>query len=86
MTDYKVSARSASCVLAGHGVYPLLGPAAVDEVPQELLGAELLPRAPINGGNVVIIRIVTQDHVKCTVNQRHTPVRLGLKCRLMIDK
>ena len=79
MTDYtKCLPRSASGVLAGHGVYPLPGPAAVDEVPQELLGAELLPRVPVNGGNVVIIRIVTQDHVKCAVNQRNPPVRLGL--------
>ena len=49
---------SASGVQAGHGVYPLLGPGGVDEVAQELPRAELLTRAPVNGWNVVIIRII----------------------------
>ena len=69
---------SASGVEAGHVVYPLLGPGAVDEVAQQLPRAELLTRGPVNGGNVVIIRIITQEHVKCAVNQRYAPVRLGL--------
>ena len=49
---------SASGVQAGHGVYPLLGPGSVDEVAQELPRVELLTRAPVNGWNVVIIRII----------------------------
>ena len=74
----KLWLSSAVGVEAGHVVYPLLGPGAVDEVAQQLPRAELLTRGPVNGGNVIIIRIVTQEHVKCAVNQRYAPVRLGL--------
>ena len=49
---------SASGIQAGHGVYPLLGPGGVDEVAQELHRAELLTRAPVDGRNVVIVRII----------------------------
>ena len=74
----KLWLSSAVGVEAGHVVYPLLGPGAVYEVAQQLPRAELLTRGPVNGGNVIIIRIVTQEHVKCAVNQRYAPVRLGL--------
>lgn len=78
----KLWLSSASVVEAGHVVYPLLGPGAVDEVSHQLPRGELLTRGSVNGGNVVIIRIITQEHVKCAVNQRYAPVRLGLKIRI----